>query len=85
MGTFVLMACATQSTRLSGYLLFRKRQIGARTQAIIENEHGCVLITLLVPNSVAGDPAGLTAMAAGVLVARRFFSGRLFQGACLPD
>ena len=70
--TIVLMALSTYFTRVAGYLLLRNRHLGRRTRAVMDAAPGCVLITVIAPHFVTGNPADLLALAISLLAAMRF-------------
>ncbi|WP_439213400.1 AzlD family protein [Duffyella gerundensis] len=69
--TIVLMALSTYFTRVAGYLLLRNRHLGPRTRAVMDAAPGCVLITVIAPHFVTGNPADLLALAISLLAAMR--------------
>jgi uncharacterized membrane protein len=69
--TIVLMAASTYLTRVLGYLVLRKRSLGARTQAVLENVPGCVLIAVIAPAFVSERPADVAALAVTLLASTR--------------
>lgn len=69
--TIMLMAAATYSTRIGGYLLLRNRALSPRAQAVMQAAPGCVLIAVIAPHFVSPHPADLIALAITVLAATR--------------
>ncbi len=69
--TIVLMAASTYLTRVLGYLVLRKRSLGARTQSVLENVPGCVLISVIAPAFVSERPADVAALAVTLLASTR--------------
>lgn len=66
-----LMAGATYSTRIGGYLFLRNRILGPRARAVMDAAPGCVLIAVIAPYFVSPRPADLIALAVTVLAATR--------------
>ena len=67
--TIALMALATYTTRIGGYLLLRNRTLSPRAQAMMESAPGCVLIAVIAPHFVSGNPADLISLALMIGVA----------------
>lgn len=67
----VLMASVTYFTRIAGYLFLRNRTLSPRLAYVMEAAPGCVLITVIAPHFVAGNPADLIALAITILAASR--------------
>jgi uncharacterized membrane protein len=69
--TILLMAAVTYLTRVSGYLLLRKRTLSRRATAVMEATPGCVLISVIAPHFVSSRPADLLSLAITLLAATR--------------
>jgi uncharacterized membrane protein len=69
--TIFLMAAVTYLTRVSGYLLLRKRTLSQRATAVMEATPGCVLISVIAPHFVSSRPADLLSLAITLLAATR--------------
>ena len=69
--TILLMAAVTYLTRVSGYLLLRKRTLSRRATAVMEATPGCVLISVIAPHFVSSRPADLLSLAITLLAASR--------------
>jgi uncharacterized membrane protein len=69
--TIFLMAAVTYLTRVSGYLLLRKRTLSRRATAVMEATSGCVLISVIAPHFVSSRPADLLSLAITLLAATR--------------
>jgi len=69
--TIVLMALATYMTRVLGYVALRNRTLGPRATMTMEAAPGCVLVAVIAPHFVAGDPAELLALVVTVAAATR--------------
>lgn len=67
----VLMASSTYLTRVMGYLILRNRSLGPRMRAVMENVPGCVLVSVIAPAFVSGNPADLLALGITLLAACR--------------
>ena len=70
--TILLMAAVTYVTRVIGYAGLRNRVLSPRVRVVMETAPGCVLISLIAPDFVAGRPADLIALAITVAAAARF-------------
>jgi len=70
--TLVGMAVATYLTRVLGFVLLRKRTLGPQLTQVLNAAPGCVLIAVLAPTFVTGQPADLIALALTVYAASRF-------------
>ena len=69
--TIVGMATATYATRLTGYLLLRKRTLGPRALAVMQAAPGCVLISVIAPHFVSPHPEELIALGITLVAAWR--------------
>lgn len=69
--TILLMALATYSTRVGGYLLLRNRTLSPRAQAVMDAAPGCVFIAVIAPHFVSPRPADLIALAITLVAATR--------------
>lgn len=69
--TIVGMASATYITRISGFLLLRKRNLGPHAKAVMDAAPGCVLISAIAPHFVSPHPEELAALLLTVLAAWR--------------
>ncbi|MBR0667752.1 AzlD family protein [Roseomonas hellenica] len=69
--TILLMALVTYATRIGGYVALRNRSLSPRARAMLEATPGCVLISVIAPFFVTGEPAGLLALAVTLLAATR--------------
>jgi uncharacterized membrane protein len=78
--TILGMAVATYLTRALGFLLLRKRTLGPQLTQVLNAAPGCVLIAVIAPKFVSGQPADLIALGLTVYAATRFRSCRW----CLP-
>jgi uncharacterized membrane protein len=67
--TIVLMASVTYLTRLAGYLFLRDRVLSPRMKTVMETAPGCVLITVIAPDFVTGQPADMLGLAITVVAA----------------
>jgi uncharacterized membrane protein len=65
------MASATFATRALGYVALRNRTLSPRTQAVLEAAPGCVLISVVAPEFVTGNPADLIALVITVIASSR--------------
>src|SRR5699024_2786566 len=70
--TILAMASVTYLTRISGYLLLRKRALSPRFAKLLEAVPGCVLIAVIAPSFATTNPANLLALALTLLFASRF-------------
>ena len=69
--TIVLMASATYLTRVLGYVVLRNRTLGPRATVAMEAAPGCVLVAVISPHFVSGNPAELRALVATGAAAAR--------------
>lgn len=69
--TILGMMAVTYATRITGYLLLKDRNLGARAQAVLEAMPGAVLISVIAPAFTSDRPADLIALAITVAVATR--------------
>ncbi|RUX30032.1 MULTISPECIES: AzlD family protein [unclassified Mesorhizobium] len=65
------MAGVTYLTRIGGYVVLRNRALSPRATAVMEAAPGCVLIAVIAPDFVSGNPADLAALAITLLAATR--------------
>ncbi|PIT13899.1 AzlD family protein [Snodgrassella alvi] len=70
--TILAMALVTYVTRVSGYLLLRKRALGSRLTRVLESIPGCVLIAVIAPAFATTHPANLLSVIITILLAWRF-------------
>ncbi|WP_239374142.1 AzlD family protein [Snodgrassella gandavensis] len=70
--TILAMALVTYVTRVSGYLLLRKRALGPRLTSVLESIPGCVLIAVIAPAFATTHPANLLSVIITILLAWRF-------------
>lgn len=70
--TILAMALVTYVTRVSGYLLLRKRALGSRLTSVLESIPGCVLIAVIAPAFATTHPANLLSVIITILLAWRF-------------
>ncbi|NUE66260.1 AzlD family protein [Snodgrassella sp. ESL0253] len=70
--TILAMALVTYVTRVSGYLLLRKRALGPRLIRVLESIPGCVLIAVIAPAFATTHPANLLSVIITILLAWRF-------------
>ena len=70
--TILGMAVATYLTRALGFLLLRKRTLGPQLTQLLNAAPGCVLIAVIAPKFVSGQPADLIALGLTVYAATRF-------------
>ena len=70
--TILAMAVVTYITRISGYLLLRKRKLSPRLTKVLESVPGCVLIAVIAPAFATTNPANLLAVIITILLAWRF-------------
>lgn len=66
------MAVTTYLTRITGFLLLRNRQLSSRTQFVLDNIAGCVMLSIIAPVFVSGEPATLIGLVATLIAAMRF-------------
>jgi len=53
------MAITTYLTRIIGFFLLRNRKLSTRTQFVLDNIAGCVMLSIIAPVFVSGEPATL--------------------------
>ncbi len=70
--TIAGMAVVTYLTRALGFLLLRNRTLGPQLTQVLNAAPGCVLIAVIAPKFVSGQPADLIALALTVYAASRF-------------
>lgn len=70
-GTILAMALATYVTKASGLWVLDRVAISERTEAGLEALPGGIIVGILAPRLVDGDPATWVAAAAVVVVAHR--------------
>ncbi|PIT22584.1 AzlD family protein [Snodgrassella alvi] len=70
--TILAMAMVTYLTRISGYLLLRKRALSPRLTRVLESIPGCVLIAVIAPAFATTHPANLLSIIITILLAWRF-------------
>ncbi|MBU3056534.1 AzlD family protein [Pseudomonas indica] len=70
--TIALMATVTYLTRVLGFVLLRNRTFSPAMQSVMEAAPGCVLIAVIAPTFVSGQPADLLALAVTLFAAIRF-------------
>ena len=70
--TILAMAVVTYITRISGYLLLRKRKLSPRLTKVLESVPGCVLIAVIAPAFTTTNPANLLSVIITILLAWRF-------------
>ncbi|PIT58011.1 AzlD family protein [Snodgrassella alvi] len=70
--TILAMAIVTYLTRISGYLLLRKRALNPRLTRVLESIPGCVLIAVIAPAFATSHPANLLSIIITILLAWRF-------------
>lgn len=68
----ILVALTTYLTRVLGYLLLKNRNLKPKTKRILEIVPGCVLISVIVPYFVTGNPADFIAIIVTLLAASYF-------------
>ena len=68
----ILMAAATYSTRLLGWLMLRGRPLSPKVRRILDAAPGCVLVSIAAPYFFTTNPAHLIALAVAVAVSRRY-------------
>jgi uncharacterized membrane protein len=67
------MAITTYLTRIIGFFLLRNRKLSPRTQFVLDNIAGCVMLSIIAPVFVSGEPATLLGLMA-TLMASIWFS-----------
>ncbi|MCE1118825.1 MULTISPECIES: AzlD family protein [Pseudomonas] len=72
LATILGMALVTYLTRALGFLLLRNRVMGPQLTQVLSAAPGCVLIAVIAPKFVSGDPADLIALALTLLAATRY-------------
>lgn len=70
--TITGMAVVTYLTRALGFVLLRNRTLGPQPTQVLNAAPGCVLIALIAPKFVTGQPADLIALGLTVDAASRF-------------
>ncbi|PIT58022.1 hypothetical protein BHC44_00330 [Snodgrassella alvi] len=70
--TILAMAIVTYLTRISGYLLLRKRALSPRLTRVLESIPGCILIAVIAPAFATSHPANLLSIIITILLAWRF-------------
>ncbi len=70
--TIAGMAVVTYLTRALGFLLLRNRALGPQLTQVLNAAPGCVLIAVIAPKFVTGQPADLIALGLTVYAAARF-------------
>jgi uncharacterized membrane protein len=70
--TILAMSVVTYATRVSGYLLLRKRMLSPRMTKVLETIPGCVLIAVIAPAFATNNITNLIAVLATLLLATRF-------------
>ena len=65
------MAGVTFLKRIGGYLLLRGRTLSPRLITVMPTAPGCVLITIIAPHFVTGEPADIIVLALTTLAATR--------------
>ncbi|OYR12978.1 branched-chain amino acid transport family protein [Brucella rhizosphaerae] len=70
--TILLMASVTYMTRIGGYIFLRNRTLSPRAQLLLESAPGCVLISVIAPDFVTGNPADIIALLLTIAAATRF-------------
>jgi uncharacterized membrane protein len=70
--TILAMAMVTYLTRISGYLLLRKRALSPRLTRVLESIPGCVLIAVIAPAFATTHPSNLLSIIITILLAWRF-------------
>lgn len=66
------MAITTYLTRIIGFFLLRNRKLSPRTQFVLDNIAGCVMLSIIAPVFVSGEPATLIGLVATLLAAMWF-------------
>ncbi len=69
--TLLAMALVTYLTRMLGFVLLRNRSLGPVLQEVMQAAPGCVLIALIAPRFVSGQPADLAALGLTLYAATR--------------
>ncbi|AZL69001.1 MULTISPECIES: AzlD family protein [Pseudomonas] len=72
LATILGMALVTYLTRALGFLLLRNRVMGPQFTQVLSAAPGCVLIAVIAPKFVSGDPADSIALALTLLAATRY-------------
>ncbi|MFV3288733.1 AzlD family protein [Pseudomonas sp. NY11955] len=70
--TILGMAVVTYLTRALGFLLLRNRTLGPQLTQVLNAAPGCVLIAVIAPKFVSGQPADLIALGLTLYAATRF-------------
>lgn len=70
--TLVGMAVVTYLTRALGFLMLRNRTLGPQLTQVLNAAPGCVLIAVIAPKFVSGNPTDLIALGLTVYAATRF-------------
>ncbi|MFK0092043.1 AzlD family protein [Pseudomonas sp. NPDC090592] len=70
--TIIGMAVVTYLTRALGFVLLRKRTLGPQLTQVLNAAPGCVLIAVIAPKFVTGQPADLIALGLTVYAATRY-------------
>lgn len=66
------MASVTYITRVAGFAALKNRRLSPRAMSVLRVAPGCVLVSLIAPNFVSGNPADMLALGVTVLAATRF-------------
>ncbi|ATY42716.1 AzlD family protein [Acinetobacter baumannii] len=66
------MAITTYLTRIIGFFLLRNRKLSTRTQFVLDNIAGCVMLSIIAPVFVSGEPATLLGLIATLLASMWF-------------
>jgi len=69
--TILAMALVTYLTRVLGFMVLRNRTISPMLQEVLQAAPGCVLIAVIAPKFVSGNPADLIALALTLFAATR--------------
>lgn len=69
--TVLCMASVTYLTRVAGFVAIKNRRLSPRAATMLKAAPGCVLISLIAPCLVSGEPAEMLTLALTVLVAMR--------------
>ena len=64
----LVMAAATYSTRLIGYLALRGRTLSPRLQKVLDMTPCCVMMSVVAPSFMTTSPADLGALVVAILV-----------------
>ena len=72
LSTIVGMAVVTCLTRALGFVLLRKHTLGPQLTQVLNAAPGCVLIAVIAPKFVTGQPADLIALGLTVYAATRY-------------